>query len=79
MDLLIQQGWKNFYTCTTCSRFGPVQHWSSTKFPEYEIRVRTRRNTFTVWAKNMQIYGPAWNYSIESVLKQFNIYNEVVS
>jgi hypothetical protein len=75
MQLLIDLGWTNFHTCTTCSRYGPVQYWSNKAFPGYEIRVRTRKNTFTIVSKNMQIYGPAWVYSLVDVLKQFNLYN----
>jgi hypothetical protein len=78
MQLLLDLGWTNFHTCTTCSRYGPVQYWSNKAFPGYEIRVRTRKNTFTIVSKNMQIYGPAWVYTLESALKQFGIY-EVVS
>lgn len=75
MQLLTNQGWKNYHTCTTCSRFGPVQYWSHATFKEYEIRIRPRKNTFTIWSKNLQIHGPAWLYTMESALKQFNIYD----
>lgn len=76
-ELLTIQGWKKFYECNTCSRFGPVQYYNNPLFKDYEIRVRPRKNTFTIWSKNMQIYGPAWLYEIESALKKFNIYVEV--
>lgn len=75
MQLLISQGWKNYHTCTTCSRFGPVQYWSHEVHKDFEIRVRIRKNTFTLLSRGMQIHGPAWTYQIESVLKQFNIYD----
>lgn len=77
MDLLTNLGWSNFYTCTTCSRSGPVQYWSNKSFPDYQVLVRPRKNTFTIWSKNMQIYGPAWFYTLESALKQFGIYEVV--
>jgi hypothetical protein len=76
MQELLDQGWKNYHTCTTCSRSGPVQYWNNVRYPEYEIRVRTRRNTFTIWSKNLQVYGPAWLYQITDALKHFNIYAE---
>lgn len=76
MQLLVDQGWTNYYNCNTCSRNGPVAHWNNPLYPDYDIRIRVRRGTFTLWSKNMQIHGPDWLYKLEAILKQFNIYAE---
>jgi hypothetical protein len=75
MQLLEVKGWTNHYTCNNCKGKGPLQYWINPAFPGYEVRVRTRRNTFSIYSKNMKVYGPEWLYKLEEALKKFNIYD----
>lgn len=72
MDLLKNQGWTMYYSCN-CNGT-PKEYWSHPSFPTYEIRTRPKRNTFSILSKNMIIHGPAWGYTLEQALKDFNIY-----
>jgi hypothetical protein len=74
MTLLEAKGWTNHFTCNNCTGKGPLQHWINKSFPDYEIRIRTRRNTFSIYNKNMKVFGPDWFYKLEEGLKKFNIY-----
>jgi hypothetical protein len=71
MQALTDQGWIKYYECTVCS--GKKQYWSNKKYPGYEIRVRPRRNVFSLYNKNLIIAGPCWLYQMEATLKQFNL------
>ncbi len=71
MQTLIDNGWIKYYECNQCS--GRTQYWSNKNHPGYEIRVKARRNTFSIYNKNLIIAGPSWLYQIEATLKQFNL------
>lgn len=68
---LIALGWNMYYECITpCAK----QYYDNKQFPGYEIRVRTRKNTFIIVLNNVIIAGPFYAYQLEEKLKQFNIY-----
>lgn len=70
-DQLIALGWVMYYECVTpCAK----QYYNNAAFPGYEIRIRTRKNTFLVVSENNIIGGPFYAYQLEEKLKKFNIY-----
>lgn len=71
-ELLTSQDWVNYYSCNCGGT--PKEYWNNKAFPGYEVRTRPRRGTFTIWNKNIQIYGPEWAYQLEATLKKFEIY-----
>lgn len=71
MQLLIDKGWKNHYNCMCGGQ--PKQYWSHAAYPSYEIRIRPRRNSYTLWQNNHMIVGPDWNYNMESTLTKYGI------
>lgn len=77
MKLLEDKGWKCYYTCNNCKGKGPLQYWNNPAFPGKEIRIRTRRNTFSIYSSNQKIYGPDWAYQLEGAMKKFEIYEVV--
>jgi len=67
---LIALGWIMYYECITpCAK----QYFNNTAFPGYEVRVRTRKNTFSIVSENIIIGGPFYPYQLEEKLKKFNI------
>jgi hypothetical protein len=73
MQLLIDKGWKNYYyNCSGC-KGSPTQYWTSDKYKNYEIRIKTRRSTFTLYMNNLPIWGPDWLYKIGDTLKNYGI------
>lgn len=70
-EQLIALGWLMYYECITpCAK----QYYSNAAYPGYEIRVRTRKKTFSIVLNNVIVGGPFYSYQLEEKLKKFNIY-----
>jgi hypothetical protein len=71
MDLLIEKGWKKYYSCMCNGSY--KEYWSNTMYPEYEIRIRPAKKTFTLFQSNNLIYGPQYLYKLEQTLIDYGI------
>lgn len=70
-DQFIALGWIMYYECVTpCAK----QYFTNPAFPGYEIRVRTRKQQFSIVLDNNIVGGPFYNYQLTEKLKKFNIY-----
>lgn len=72
MQLLIDQGWTNYYSCMCGGSL--KQYWIHESYPSYEIRLRPTKNVFSILNKNNIIHGPDWIYKMEEKLKAFSLY-----
>lgn len=70
-DILTTKGWNIFYSCNCGGT--PKEHWNNPKYPTYEIRVRPRRQVFSILNRNLVIFGPDFLYKLENALKQYEI------
>lgn len=70
-EQLIALGWVMYYECITpCAK----QYFNNTAYPGYEVRIRTRKKTFSIVLNN-QIIGGTYQYTqLIEKLKKFNIY-----
>ncbi len=71
MQLLIDKGWKMYYSCMCHGTL--KEYWTKEKHKNYEIRIRPRRNTYSLLLNNMIIKGPDWLYKLENTLKEYGI------
>jgi hypothetical protein len=68
-QVLEANGWVMFHECNTC--VGHRQYFKKEAKPGYEIRTRTKNNTFSILLNNMVIAGPFWGYELESKLSKY--------
>lgn len=65
--ILTSNGWIMFYECKNpCAKM----HFNHPDHPGYEVRVRTKSNTFSILYKNLIIAGPFWQYQLSDKLKE---------
>ena len=65
------KGWKNDYSCN-CG--GSIrEHWINSKYPDYEITTRPRKQTFRILSKNHVIVGPLWGIKLEEKMNEYGI------
>lgn len=67
-DGLVSLGWIMFHECTTCS--GHVKHYNHPDKPGYQLKVKVKNNTFTIFKDNNLIAGPYWLFEVDKKLKQ---------
>ncbi len=70
-ESLESKGWKMYYECNTCS--GVRQYYSHTEKPGWEVRVRVRSNTFSLFLNNHKVSGPHYGYMLEEQLQKNGI------
>lgn len=73
-ELLGLQGWNNYDTCPDCDGQGAKRSWNNTKYPDYEVVTRDRRQTFIIKYKNRNISGPWIAGVLELKLQEQKIY-----
>lgn len=70
-ETLEGNGWTMYYECQTC---GHKQYFSNPSYAGYEVRVRQKKQTFSIVLNNLIIGGPFWAYQLEEKMKKFGIY-----
>lgn len=68
-EVLIANGWKMYHECNTCA--GHRQYFNHSGKPGYEVRTKTKNNTFSILLKNAIVAGPFWGYQMADKLKQY--------
>ena len=71
MNQLTDKGWKLYYSCM-CGG-APKEYYNHPSYPGYEVRVRPRRNTFTILSQNMVIAGPNYLYDLDKKLLEYGL------
>jgi hypothetical protein len=69
-EALQSKGWVMFYECVMpCAK----QQYNHPDKPGYEIRVKPKRQTFSILYQNNIVAGPFWGYQLEEKLLQYGI------
>jgi hypothetical protein len=61
-QLLNENGWVMYHECITCA--GHRQFYKNDTKPGYEVRIKTKNQTFSILLNNLVIAGPFWGYQI---------------
>jgi hypothetical protein len=68
-QVLEANGWVMYHECNTCS--GHRQFFTKEGKTGYEVRIKTKKNTFSILLNNMVIAGPFWGFELADKLAKY--------
>jgi hypothetical protein len=71
MQVLTDNGWRMYYSCFCGGSL--KEYYINKKYPGYEIRVRPKKNTFSIFLNNLIIHGPDFHYKLNDSLTRYGI------
>jgi hypothetical protein len=70
-ELLTSKGWYMYYSCNCDGSYR--EFYNHQKYPGYDIRIRPKKQTFSILQNNHLIAGPTWGYNLQKTLQQHGI------
>lgn len=68
-EALTTRGWVKYYDCLVCNTL--VQFFNHPDKNGYEVKVKPKKNTFSLIIDNRIIAGPFWGYQLEEKMNQY--------
>lgn len=66
-EVLVNAGWLMYYSCNCGGTY--KEYYSNKSHLGYEVRIKPKRQTFTILNMNHIIAGPDWGYNLQKKLK----------
>lgn len=70
--LLEEKGWAHIFSCNCGGSLR--EHYQNCAHPQWEIRIRPTKFTYTIIVQGMRVAGPEQAYKLENKMKELGIY-----